>query len=228
MKFINTLFIKYKPDYSKLLDYGFKKKSGFYLYDISFLENSFISHISVDEKGNINDKVIETEIEEEYDAINYKNYRGDFVARVKDAYAEELIKIRDACFTKTLFNQEQPNRIVELIGKTYHETPDFPFDKFDGYAVFRYPGNNKWYGLIMNVKRSNLDKNSNDEEDVEGINIKVSEEDMPLILKLDGVYPGYHMNRKSWVTITLDDTLSDEEVMYWIDKSRSLIISRKK
>ena len=29
----------------------------------------------------------------------------------------------------------------------------------------------------------------------------------------EGVYPAFHMNHKCWITVTLDDTLSDDEVM---------------
>lgn len=228
MKFINEFFEKYQPDYQKLLDYGFINDNGIYQYSVSFYNDEFISHISVDEKGKIDDKIIEKAFNEEYEGLNIKNFRGDYIAKVKEAYQVELIKIRDACFSKTLFKNPQANRVVDYIEKRYHEHPDFPFDKFDGYAVFRYPENNKWYGLIMGVKKSSFTKNEEDEDVVEAINVKVDEVNIDEALKLNGVYHGYHMNRKNWISILLDDSLDDEEVMKWIDNSRNIIMRKKK
>ena len=54
---------------------------------------------------------------------------------------------------------------------------------------------------------------------VEILNLKINEDELDELLKQDGFYLAYHMNKKSWVAVTLDDTLSDEEVMKYIKKS---------
>ena len=38
-------------------------------------------------------------------------------------------------------------------------------------------------------------------------------------LKENGVYQAYHMNKKNWVSIILDDTLTDEYIYRLIDIS---------
>jgi predicted DNA-binding protein (MmcQ/YjbR family) len=40
------------------------------------------------------------------------------------------------------------------------------------------------------------------------------------------VIPGYHMNKKHWNTIILDGTVSDKEILSWIDHSYDLIAGK--
>ena len=39
------------------------------------------------------------------------------------------------------------------------------------------------------------------------------------------VTPGYHMNKRHWNTITLDDSVSDDVLMDMIDESYDLVVS---
>lgn len=40
-----------------------------------------------------------------------------------------------------------------------------------------------------------------------------------IIQVLNGIYPSYHLSKKSWISIILDDTLSDKEIMNLVDLS---------
>jgi predicted DNA-binding protein (MmcQ/YjbR family) len=42
------------------------------------------------------------------------------------------------------------------------------------------------------------------------------------------VIPGYHMNKKHWNTVMIDDTVSDSLLREWIDHSYGLVKGRKK
>jgi len=41
--------------------------------------------------------------------------------------------------------------------------------------------------------------------------------------KYDAVTPGYHMNKTNWNTIVFDRSISDKEILLWIDNSYKLI-----
>ena len=56
-------------------------------------------------------------------------------------------------------------------------------------------------------------------EDIEIINIKLDENKIVKLLNRKGFYKAYHMNKKYWITINLDDTISDEEIMNYIEES---------
>lgn len=45
--------------------------------------------------------------------------------------------------------------------------------------------------------------------------------------RYSSVTPGYHMNKKHWNTITIDGTISDKEILSWIDHSYNLVVSKK-
>lgn len=60
------------------------------------------------------------------------------------------------------------------------------------------------------------------------MNIKVNPQDMEILLQKEGVYPSYHMSKKTWVSIVLDNTLSDIEIFKLVSDSRKLVSPNKK
>jgi predicted DNA-binding protein (MmcQ/YjbR family) len=45
--------------------------------------------------------------------------------------------------------------------------------------------------------------------------------------RYSSVTPGYHMNKKHWNTVLLDGSITDKEILSWIDHSYNLIAGRK-
>lgn len=58
---------------------------------------------------------------------------------------------------------------------------------------------------------------------VEVINIKLGREKIQKLLNNKGFYPAYHMNKKDWITIILNDTLKDNDIIALIDESYGLV-----
>lgn len=54
------------------------------------------------------------------------------------------------------------------------------------------------------------------------LNLKIRQEDKAVLLKETGIYPSYHMSQKRWISVRLDDTLSDDRLMELIDHSFAL------
>ena len=96
------------------------------------------------------------------------------------------------------------------VQETWGDAPEFPW-KEKAYAtsgVFRHPETQKWYGLIMPVTWAKLVPGR--EGRVEILNVKVT--DAARAAAQDGCYPAYHMNKKYWISIVLDDTLADDAI----------------
>lgn len=55
---------------------------------------------------------------------------------------------------------------------------------------------------------------------VETVNLK--HDQIADLLSNKGIYPAFHMNKRYWISVALDDTLSDEMVMELIEKSWNL------
>lgn len=66
----------------------------------------------------------------------------------------------------------------------------------------------------MNIKRSLLTKD-NDEQFVDVINLKSNS--LPIDAK--SVFLAYHMNHRYWISVVLDDRLSDDTIMKMIGES---------
>ena len=112
------------------------------------------------------------------------------------------------------------NRITKLIKEKYKDEPEFLWSKFPEFRIFRNKDNKKWYAIIMNINKNKLNINSNDEVYI--INIKLDSEEIKDLLDNNKFYPAYHMNKKYWITIILDENISDNEIMEFINKSYCL------
>ncbi|MBR1601440.1 MAG: MmcQ/YjbR family DNA-binding protein [Alphaproteobacteria bacterium] len=120
------------------------------------------------------------------------------------------------------FIYEQTNRLTSKIYERYGDNPCFPWEKYSGCGVFKNPDNNKWYALVMNIDKSKLDEKRSGE--VEIMNIKLSKDKITNLVKQQGFYPAYHMNKKNWITIILNNTLSDDFLLELVEESHNFTL----
>ncbi len=211
------IFRKTKVNFDKIVKYGFKKENHLYKYSINIINNTFRVDIEINNIGIVKGKVFDLSFKEEYINFRIEENIGSFANQVREEFINLLKDIRNKCFSRKNFIYEQSNRIAELLKEKYGDEPEFEWEKFPGYATFRNKDSKKWYGIIMNIDKNKLDKNSTGE--VEIINIKLEPNKIEILLKQNGFYPAYHMNKKNWISVILDDTISDEKIMSLIDKS---------
>lgn len=215
MKLVDELFKRYKVKEECLLAFGFKNDGGAFRFTKTVSNGAFNLVITVKDK-KISGELIDTDFGDKYNLIDNS---GSFIAELKRECAEILLDLREKCFYKEHFIFGQSNRITARIKEKFGLEPEFLWDKFSSFGVFRNGKNDKWFGIIMNIDKSKILPTEKDE--IEIINVK--SEDVPETLKTKGIYPAYHMNKKSWVSVVLDDTLSDEQVFSLIEKSFEII-----
>ncbi|MGT2667418.1 MmcQ/YjbR family DNA-binding protein [Streptococcus rifensis] len=224
MSFEAPFFEKKQVDWTRLSAFGFIKEGENWAYRETFLENSFEAYIRVLADGEVVGEIIDLDLGEPYLAYQVVSPVGAFVNQVRDCYAQILEKIAQACFTDHLFRSDQANRLAEGLIRTYGDRPDHPFQRIPDAVVFRNPANQKWYALSMSVTRDKVDRGkSGRSELVDILNIKIDERVLPYLLNQEGLYPSYHMNKKSWITIILDNTVSDETILSLVANSRQLV-----
>ena len=216
MSIESEVFKKYIPNNNKLIKYGFKKSNNEYKFSKIFMNNTFRADIVIDVKGQVIGKVIEIELNEEYTNFRIEGNSGEFVGKVREEYKSILQDIVNSCFEKEYFIYEQTNRITKLINAKYSVSPEFLWDFVPDYGVFRNVRSKKWFGIVMNLDKSKIIPNKTGE--VEVLNLKL-DENVTKVLKLNGVYSPYHSSKKNWVSIILDNTLSDEKIMELVDLS---------
>ncbi|MBP5245526.1 MAG: MmcQ/YjbR family DNA-binding protein [Clostridia bacterium] len=227
----SDIFRRKKLIAENLVKYGFVKTKNEYTYSETFMDGEFRADISVFTDGSVKGKVIETEVNEEYLPVHAESRTGPFVGTIREEYRNVLRKIADSCYRPQLFSHDQPNRITALIEERYGEKPDFPFKDDDYTGVFRYPKNRKWYGIIMYIRKyvitGNKPQNPEKSPIIEIMNVKVGAERIPEFLKINGIYPSYHMMKTNWITVLLDETLPDEKIMELIEISRNFAVASK-
>lgn len=211
-------------DFSRLENFGFIKSDGKWTYSKLFMNGDFKAVLNVTPKGNMSGTVLETTTQDEFLPLRVENMEG-FAGEVRAEYQKILENIKANCCRINYFVHPQTNRLTQAIYDVFGNTPVFPWDNDDA-GVFKNPNNGKWYALIMNIDRSKLDKKLSGE--IEVMNIKLDEAKIPELHKQKGFYPAYHMNKKYWITITLDDTVSDGVLFALIGESHAFTLGKIK
>lgn len=113
----------------------------------------------------------------------------------------------------------QVNLIFAQIRDEYGAEPEFLWpERYPTYCIFRHGNNKKWFALVGDVSGKCLGMDSSEKVDI--INLKFDNgQALDFAENTPGVYPAYHMNKKHWITIALDGTLSNEMVMELVKKS---------
>ncbi|WP_345789841.1 MmcQ/YjbR family DNA-binding protein [Megasphaera elsdenii] len=169
-------------------------------------------------------KVIDTITQDEYYQLRQETATGPYVNRVRSAYRSLLTDIADSCCSDVLFASSQANRLTQAILDHFQVKPDFPWEhssRYQSYGAFRHTSNRKWFALIMNVKREVLDRDGNTSL-IDILNVKIPPAQGDELRQIPGIYPAYHMNHKTWISVVLDETLPDEKILELIDTSYQL------
>ena len=212
------IFKKSIVDFDKLVSVGFKKEHDTYVYEKKFLNNDFKAIINISSLGVVTGKVIDLLTDEEYNNIRTE-MQGEFVSKVRNEYKNILIDIREHAFNNKYFISDQANRITKYLNDKYLSVPEFLWDNYDD-GVFRNLSSNKWYAIIMKIDLSKID---NGHGEIEILNVKLDRDEITNLLNRKGFYKAYHMNKKDWITIILNNTLTDNEIISLIDKSYNLV-----
>ena len=102
----------------------------------------------------------------------------------------------------------------------YSTEPDYPWADTPRAAVFRHVANRKWFALLMEVPLDKLGLARMEKLDI--VNFKC---DPILIASLrgeTGIFPAYHMNKASWITVSLDGSVPVETIELLLDVSYEL------
>lgn len=228
MSLEEKVFAKKKVIFDKLKPAGFVLSDGLYHYEELILDGDFQVRVQINSDGELHSQVFDMDLEEEYTAIHISRATGGFVGQVREAYLAVLERLGETCFEALPFAKDQTNRLARKIASEWGLQSEI-FDKFSKFSVYRHEGNQKWFALMTLLPYEKLDSErkrvpgSRRSEAVEIMNLKIEAEDMPKLLKYEGIYPSYHMSKKSWISVVLDGSLPDDLVWDLISKSRYLV-----
>lgn len=227
-------FKRYRPDFRRLEPFGFRRAEGKYVFADELMDGWFRAEVEVRADGTAAGRIIDLDTEEEYTPIRLQNQTGEFVGTVREEYLALLDRIRKACFIPVSFIYDQANRIEAWIHQEFNARAEFPWEKYPGNGTFKCPGNDKWFAAVLTVAYGKLEDGSTDakagkagqpasDEIAEVINLKADPDQIPELVKRPGIYRAWHMNKKHWISVILDDTLADDDVADLIRASYELV-----
>lgn len=121
------------------------------------------------------------------------------------------------------------DKVIRYTIDTYGTLPENPWndDAITLNKIITHPSGletQKWYGIIMRIKRKSLGEKDPvlALAEVDVMNVKASAKD---VAKVDGIttFPAYHMNKKNWLTVMLSGNRDWEAVKNLLDKSYKLV-----
>ena len=215
------IFKSYQFNQEKAQAFGFLENRGVWTYCCQILQGDFVMTVSIT-ADNVSFQVFDQETADLYPQVHMESMRGSFVAIVREACLEILYQIRKVCFDVQDFICPQTKRIMVQVQEKYGNQLEYLWEKSPDTAVLRHEGNQKWYAVLMKISWDKLEKVR--EGQVEAVNLK--HDQVADLLSHKGIYPAFHMNKRYWISVALDDTLSDEEVLKLIERSWNLTIKK--
>ena len=208
------IFKAYQFNSKKAKGYGFIENQGVWTFSSTILQGDFLMIVTV-EDGDLSFQIYDQETGDLYPQVHMESMRGTFVGSVREACLEVLYDIRKSCFEVQEFLCPQTKRIMTLVQEKFENQLEYLWEKSPDTAVLRHDDNQKWYAVLMKTSWEKLDKAR--EGHVEVVNLK--HDQVANLLLEKGIYPAFHMNKRYWISLPLDDTLSDEQIVKLFERS---------
>lgn len=223
MRDLSSKFENKNIDYNKLLDYGFELQDNNYILKTKIYDEQFemIVNISNNEQTS---KLIDLVNEDEYILVDIQDSTGEFVGKVREEYENILDNIINKCTTPNVFKSKQAKEIIKYVKEKYDNDLEYLWKKFPNNAVWRNKENNKWYGALLVISERKLEIDSDKIVDI--IDLRYQKESINKITDNNKIFAGYHMNKDSWITIKLDNSIELQEIYKLIDNSYLLSLEK--
>ena len=193
-------------DIETLKKYGFKNN----LYEKYICDNNFKVVVTIKDNKMLS-KIIDLEFNDEYLMADVK----DFNNSIKEEYENILNDILNKCIIKNKYISKKTIEVVKYVKNKYNTSLEFLWEKYDNYGVMRNK-KGKWYGIIMVIPKDKLGIDS--DELIEILDLRYNKDDNQTLK----IYPGWHMNKKNWITVILDGSVNDDDLYNLIDDSYNI------
>ena len=204
----------------KLIRYGFKPAGKKYVYTTEIFDNQFKMTVKIAESGEVETELFDLEAEEIYTLHLVAEASGEFVGRVRSEYENVLQEICEKCFDSSIFGGQFIKKVIEYAREMYGDELEFLWERYPDAAVLRRKDNQKWYALFMTISKRKLGLDC--DESAEIIDLRFDVDKLPQTVDGKRYFPGYHMNKKHWITMLLDGSVHIEQILKYLDESYKL------
>lgn len=209
------IFEKYRFSTDKAEKFGFKEKSGQYVYKTEEYGGVYLVFTVDPAKKTFSAHAVDSEFDEIYRMFEVGG-SSSFANGLRDKANEIADRIISECFE----DKQTRGRVFSYVYEKYGTTPDYPFEDDDDTAVLRCE-NGKWYALVMSLTYRQLGIDSDEAVDV--MNIKLPPEKIQALPDGKYYFKCYHMNKKYWISVALLDNIDFEKLSRLIDESHDIV-----
>lgn len=218
MKIGDAVEIKLK---NKAVNFGKLEHFGFIdgRFEKNICGGQFLLTLTVAQDGRIFSKVTDNFSGDEYVLHLVENSAGSYVGAVRQEYETAVDEFIEACCESNIFCGELTRRLIEYVREKHGGELEFLWEKYPDTAIWRRQDTRKWYGALMNLPERKLGLDSDKVVDI----VDLRGDALALA---DGaqIFPGWHMNKKSWITIRLDGSVAFDEICRRLDESYALAV----
>lgn len=119
------------------------------------------------------------------------------------------------------FKSNQAHELIDYVRNQYGRELEFLWHRDPNNAIWRRGDNGKWFGGIFTVKRNKIVAGSDDAM-TEILNIMCAPDVIDFIVDKQKIFPGWHMNKRHWITIVLDGRMDTRQIYSLLDNSYQL------
>lgn len=200
----------------KLIPFGFNADGDKFVLEKPIADCAMQMRVTVSD-GKIFAETFDTDTGDIYALHLVDDASGEFVGKVRAAFSGVLEEIAQKCCVTEVFRQEQTRDVIAYIKKKYGDELEFLWNDLPDAAIWRRRDNKKWYGIIMSVKREKVGLEGDGL--IEILDLRAAPSDIDAIVDDKTYFRGYHMNKKNWLTIRLDDSVPFNEIAERIEES---------
>ncbi len=200
----------YTCNVDKLKEYGFSLIDGNYILKID-LDFNLYCIISL-KKDILEVKVFDKELNEEY--ILFNTNRNTLIH-------EKVNNIIDDIINKCFIENNIVKTIIDQIENKYLIIHENPWEEYPDHYTFKTLKSKKWFAIIMKINSKKL--GFKDDFPCSVINVKLPPETILDLIDYKAYFPAYHMNKKSWISILIDNNTDLQKLFELINISFNLV-----
>lgn len=141
---------------------------------------------------------------------------------MRTEYEQLLLEIAEKCFDRAVFQTTQAHYVLEYARSKYGNEPEYLWKQFPSYAVLRRSDNAKWYAALLQISPDKI--GLSDGPKIEVLDLRASPAEIENLIDGKKYFPGYHMNKKHWLTLCLNNAISTQEILQRLDSSYQLAL----
>lgn len=200
------------PIGEELIKYGFKMSGDVFLYEKDIMDGQFHLCVKINGDGVLTE-LTDSEFKEPYVLYKMEESTGEFNGRVRTAVEDALQDIKQKCFDCSVFASDISKSAIKYVKQKYCDELEFLWEDLPDTAILRRKDTGKWYAVILKVNALKL--GIDEEKLIELILMRGDPKD----IDNKTVFIGWHMNKKSWISMILDSRSSEAELFKRIDES---------